>query len=187
MSGFEPINPLLWLTVTVVLGALLALATAAWRSPRRATTPANSPLSEQIDRLLPQTQCGRCGHPGCLPYARAIAAGEPFNRCPPGGSDTVAALADLLGEAPRPLDPAHGPALPPMVARIREAECIGCTKCLPACPVDAIVGASRQMHTVIAEYCTGCDLCLAPCPVDCIEMVPTPPPTKPCITERGTS
>ncbi len=187
MSGLEPVNPIFWLAVTALLGTLLALAAVAWRSAQRAPAPAQPSLSEQIDRLLPQTQCGRCGHPGCLPYARAIAAGESFNRCPPGGSDTIVALADLLGEAPRPLDPAHGPSLPPMIANIREAECIGCTKCLPACPVDAIVGASRQLHTVLAAHCTGCDLCVAPCPVDCIEMVPAPPPARLSITERVAS
>lgn len=153
------------------IGGLLALASLAWR--HAATEPdADDELAARIDALLPQTQCGRCGHPGCRPYARAIAAGEPFNRCPPGGNETIAALAELLGATPRPLDPAHGKPLPRSIAFIREAECIGCTKCLPACPVDAIVGATRQLHTVIAELCTGCDLCVEPCPVDCIEMIP---------------
>lgn len=154
----------------VSIGGLLALAALVWR--RAADTGADPQLATAIDALLPQTQCGRCGHPGCLPYARAIAAGEPFNRCPPGGSETIAALASLLGEAPRPLDPAHGTPLPRSVAVIREAECIGCTRCLPACPVDAILGATRQLHTVIADLCTGCDLCVEPCPVDCIDIVP---------------
>lgn len=131
-------------------------------------------LAAQIEDLLPQTQCGQCGHPGCRPYARAVAAGEPFNKCPPGGHATIAAIADLLGTPPLALDPEHGRAGPKLVAYIREAECIGCTKCLPACPVDAILGAPRQMHTVIAAECTGCDLCVEPCPVDCIEMIPAP-------------
>ncbi|MBI2783271.1 MAG: electron transport complex subunit RsxB [Gammaproteobacteria bacterium] len=131
-------------------------------------------LAAQIEDLLPQTQCGQCGHPGCRPYARAVAAGEPFNKCPPGGHATIAAIADLLGTPPLALDPEHGREGPKLVAYIREAECIGCTKCLPACPVDAILGAPRQMHTVIAAECTGCDLCVEPCPVDCIEMIPAP-------------
>jgi electron transport complex protein RnfB len=131
-------------------------------------------LAARIDDLLPQTQCGQCGHPGCRPYARAIAAGEAFNKCPPGGRATIAAIADLLGTTPLALDPEHGSEGPKLVAYIREAECIGCTKCLPACPVDAILGATRQMHTVIAAECTGCDLCVEPCPVNCIEMIPAP-------------
>jgi electron transport complex protein RnfB len=131
-------------------------------------------LAARIDDLLPQTQCGQCGHPGCRPYARAIAAGEAFNKCPPGGIATITAIADLLGSAPLPLDPEHGREGPKLVAYIREAECIGCAKCLADCPVDAIIGATRQMHTVIAAECTGCDLCVEPCPVDCIEMIPAP-------------
>ena len=128
----------------------------------------------QIDALLPQTQCTRCGYAGCLPYAAAIANGEAqINQCPPGGSDTIHALARLLGREYRPLDPAHGVEGPPRVARIDEARCIGCARCLAPCPVDAIVGAPRFVHTVLAERCTGCDLCLAPCPVDCIEMLPS--------------
>ena len=128
------------------------------------------PVVEQIDELLPQTQCGQCGHPGCRPYAEAIASGEdPINLCVPGGDTTIAALADLLGRDPEPLD---GEAAEPMVAFIREDECIGCTKCIQACPVDAILGAAKHMHTVIADECTGCDLCVEPCPVDCIDMIP---------------
>lgn len=141
-------------------------------------------LAAHLEDLLPQTQCGQCGHPGCRPYARAIAAGEPFNKCPPGGRATIAAIADLLGTTPLALDPEHGREGPKLVAYIREAECIGCTKCLPACPVDAILGAPRQMHTVIAAECTGCDLCVAPCPVDCIEMIPAPV-SRPALTARG--
>jgi len=131
------------------------------------------PTVDDIDALLPQTQCTRCGYGGCRPYAEAIAAGEvPINQCPPGGSATIEALAALLGRAVLPLNPANGTEGPTLVAQIDEAACIGCAKCLPPCPVDAIVGAHRQMHTVVLELCTGCELCVAPCPVDCITMVP---------------
>lgn len=130
------------------------------------------PLVDQIDALLPQTQCGQCGHPGCRPYAQGIAHGEAINKCPPGGQATINALADLLDiEAPS-LDEEHGQEDVKKVAYIREDECIGCTKCIQACPVDAILGAAKQMHTVIATECTGCDLCVEPCPVDCIDMIP---------------
>jgi electron transport complex protein RnfB len=128
-------------------------------------------LIQRIDALLPQTQCGKCGHPGCRPYAQGIAAGEPINRCPPGGSETIAALAALLDTPALPLDTQRGHA-PAQVAYIREAECIGCTKCIQACPVDAILGAAKLMHTVLVDECTGCDLCVAPCPVDCIDLIP---------------
>ncbi len=129
---------------------------------------------DRIDALLPQTQCEQCGYPGCRPYAEAIARDEAdINQCPPGGQAGIDALAQLLGRVGKPLDPAHGEYRPPRVAWIDEAVCIGCTKCIQACPVDAIVGARKRMHTVIAEECTGCDLCLAPCPVDCIHMLPT--------------
>jgi electron transport complex protein RnfB len=130
-------------------------------------------LIQRIDALLPQTQCGKCGHPGCKPYAEGIASGEPINKCPPGGSETIAALAELLKVPVLELDISRGWA-PAQIAYIREAECIGCTKCIQACPVDAIVGAAKLMHTVIIDECTGCDLCVAPCPVDCIEMRPLP-------------
>ena len=129
--------------------------------------------AQAIDQLLPQTQCTRCGYPGCLPYAEAIAGGEAdINRCPPGGTETIIALSALTGRAVAPLDKGIGIEAAPTVALIDEERCIGCTKCLPPCPVDAIVGAPRLMHTVIAELCTGCELCIAPCPVDCISMVP---------------
>lgn len=130
-------------------------------------------LIQSIDALLPQTQCGKCGHPGCKPYAEGIASGEPINKCPPGGNETIAALAELLAVPVLQLDITRGSA-PAQIAYIREAECIGCTKCIQACPIDAIVGAAKLMHTVIIDECTGCDLCVAPCPVDCIEMRPLP-------------
>ncbi|MGE8066124.1 electron transport complex subunit RsxB [Pseudomonas sp. NPDC089569] len=130
-------------------------------------------LIQRIDALLPQTQCGKCGHPGCKPYAEGIANGEPINKCPPGGSETISGLAELLNVPVLELDVSRGSA-PAQIAYIREAECIGCTKCIQACPVDAIVGAAKLMHTVIVDECTGCDLCVAPCPVDCIEMRPLP-------------
>ena len=130
-------------------------------------------LVEQIDAVLPQTQCTRCGYAACRPYAEAIAAGSAdINQCPPGGEVTIRALARLLGRMEKPLNPVNGVVRAPTVAFIDEARCIGCAKCLPACPVDAIVGAQRFMHTVVAELCTGCDLCLPPCPVDCIELRP---------------
>ena len=124
-----------------------------------------------INQCLPQTQCAQCGHPGCLPYAQAIAAGEPINRCPPGGTETISALAELLGREAEPLDPEFGEIKPKRIAVIREPECIGCTLCIQACPVDAIIGAQQYMHSVIPDVCTGCDLCLPPCPVDCIDMI----------------
>jgi electron transport complex protein RnfB len=134
-----------------------------------------SALARRIDDLLPQTQCTRCGYDGCRPYAEAIAEGRAdIDRCPPGGDAGIVQLAALLGRAVKPLDPACGEPLPPRVAVIDEAACIGCTKCIQACPVDAIVGASKRMHTVIADHCTGCELCLPPCPVDCITLVATP-------------
>lgn len=143
-------------------------------------------LVDQLDLLLPQTQCTRCGFPGCRPYAEALAAGSAdIDQCPPGGAATAAALAALLGRPAKPVHPLHGVEAPPRVAVIDEAVCIGCAKCLPACPVDAIVGARRQLHTVIAAECTGCDLCLPPCPVDCIAMVEVAPAPLPLATLRA--
>jgi len=130
------------------------------------------PRVDEIDELLPQTQCTRCGYNGCRPYAEAIADGSAqINQCPPGGTATIAALATLLNRAAIPLNPDNGTEGPPLLAVIDEELCIGCAKCLPPCPVDAIIGARRQMHTVISELCTGCELCVAPCPVDCINIV----------------
>ncbi|WP_460457847.1 electron transport complex subunit RsxB [Arenimonas alkanexedens] len=161
-----------WLVVVALaaaLGAVLGWAAVRFRVQ-------GDPMVERIDSLLPQTQCGQCGFPGCRPYARAIASGEAdINQCPPGGEAGVRALAELLGREPKAINPAFGSTKPPLLARVIEADCIGCTKCILACPVDAIVGAPKRMHTVIAELCTGCELCLPPCPVDCIELVPPTP------------
>jgi electron transport complex protein RnfB len=134
---------------------------------------AGNASAAEVDALLPQTQCTRCGHDGCRPYAEAIARGEAdINQCPPGGAATLEALARLTGRPARPIDPARGSVGADLVAVIDEAACIGCARCLPPCPVDAIVGTNRRMHTVIAALCTGCELCLPPCPVDCIRLVP---------------
>ena len=133
-------------------------------------------LADRIDALLPQTQCEQCGYHGCRPYAEAIARGEAqINQCPPGGAAGIEKLAALLNTPVLPLDPAHGMEKPRTLARIVEADCIGCTKCIQACPVDAIVGASKLMHTVLADDCTGCELCVPACPVDCIVLEPMPP------------
>jgi electron transport complex protein RnfB len=134
----------------------------------------SDPVVDKIDALLPQTQCGQCKYPGCRPYAEAIANGEAeINQCVPGGQQTINELADLLGRDPMPLNPEHGETKPEKtVVVIDENLCIGCTLCIQACPVDAIIGASKHMHTVIQDECTGCDLCIPPCPVDCIYVVP---------------
>ncbi len=127
----------------------------------------------RIDALLPQTQCGRCGYPGCRPYAEAIARGDArINQCPPGGDLVIRQLSELMGVESLRLDPDYGEEQPPTLAVIDESACIGCTKCIQACPVDAIIGAAKKMHTVIASECTGCELCIPPCPVDCIDMLP---------------
>lgn len=153
--------------LAVVFGLILGYASVRFKVE-------GDPLVDQVDNLLPQTQCGQCSYPGCRPYAEAIANGEaPINQCPPGGESTILALADLLDVEPMELDEEAGVELDmPNVAVIIEEDCIGCTLCIQACPVDAIVGAAKLMHTVIEDECTGCDLCLPPCPVDCIEMVP---------------
>lgn len=165
-----------WLT-QLVLGLCLSLIVvfALLRINRylRQQLTTQKSLVNRINRALPQTQCGQCGHPGCLPYARAISLGEASNKCPPGGSETILELAELLNEPVRGLNPAHGQFRDFSVAVIREDECIGCTKCIQACPVDAILGGPKLMHTVIESECTGCDLCVEPCPVDCIDMVNT--------------
>lgn len=148
-----------------VFGCVLGFASVRFRAD-------GNPVVDQINAILPQTQCGQCGYPGCRPYAEAIANGDAINKCPPGGEAGIAALADLLDVEPQPLDDAHGEEAVQSVAFIREEDCIGCTKCIQACPVDAILGAAKQMHTVISSECTGCDLCVEPCPVDCIDLVP---------------
>ena len=131
------------------------------------------PIVEKLDALLPQSQCGQCGYPGCKPYAEAIANGDAINKCVPGGEQTMRRIADMMGVEP----PTDGVVETPAkrVAFIHEDLCIGCTKCIQACPVDAIVGAAKVMHTVLKNECTGCDLCVAPCPTDCIEMMDVPP------------
>jgi len=152
--------------LATLFGAVLGFASVRFKVE-------GDPLVDQIDAILPQTQCGQCGYPGCRPYAQAIAIVDAINKCPPGGHTTIAALANLLDVEAPALDEEHGEeSAVKKAAFIREAECIGCTKCLQACPVDAILFASKQMHTVITMECTGCDLCVEPCPVDCIEMRP---------------
>jgi electron transport complex protein RnfB len=157
--------------VLLVLAALACLF--ALRVRAQAAKMDTGKLADRIDALLPQTQCTRCGYPACRPYAEAIARdGAPINRCPPGGTAGIRALAVLTGRPVQPLDPECGAEMPPQVAFIDEDTCIGCTKCIQACPVDAIVGASKLMHTVVPQLCTGCELCIPPCPVDCIAMLP---------------
>jgi len=153
------------LGLALAFGLLLGFASVRFRVE-------GNPIVDQIDAILPQTQCGQCGYPGCRPYAEAIANGDAINKCPPGGQSTVEALADLLDVEAIPLDGGVEEEPVKTVAYIREDECIGCTKCIQACPVDAILGAAKQMHTVIVSECTGCDLCVEPCPVDCIDMLP---------------
>lgn len=153
-------------TLCALGGAVLGFASVQFKVE-------GNPIVDQIDAILPQTQCGQCGHPGCRPYAEAIAEGEAINKCPPGGQGTINDLADLLGVEAPTLDASHGEESDvKKVAFIIEEDCIGCTKCILACPVDAIIGAAKQMHTVVKDNCTGCDLCVEPCPVDCIEMRP---------------
>lgn len=149
--------------IAIALGAVLGFAALRYKVE-------GDPMVEKIDAVLPQTQCGQCGYPGCRPYATAIAKGEAdINLCPPGGEEGVKKLAELLGVEVKPL---NAEPKPKSVAYIDESLCIGCTLCIQACPVDAILGAAKQMHTIIAPECTGCELCVAPCPVDCISMVP---------------
>ncbi len=147
----------------VVLGAALGYASIKFKVE-------GDPLVEKIEAILPQTQCGQCGYPGCRPYAEAINKGEAdINLCPPGSMEGVQRLADLLGREVKPLEAEEKPK---SVACIDEQTCIGCTLCIQACPVDAIVGAAKQMHTIVADLCTGCELCVPPCPVECITMNP---------------
>jgi electron transport complex protein RnfB len=155
------------------IGLLLALVLASYGLlywAQRRWPADDDPLVDRINDVLPQTQCAQCGYPGCRPYAQALVRdGAATNLCPPGGPATAVHLANLLGREDAPLPAPEGP---PMLALIDESRCIGCFLCIPACPVDAIIGAPGQMHTVIAQECTGCELCIAPCPVDCIDLVP---------------
>lgn len=156
---------IIFIIAAILLGAILGFASVYFQVNE-------NPVIEQVNAILPQTQCGQCTFPGCKPYATAIVNGEAdINQCPPGGDSTIKALATLLGVEAKPLNPENGIEEKPTVAFIDEATCIGCTLCIQACPVDAILGAAKQMHTVIASECTGCDLCLPPCPVDCIDMI----------------
>lgn len=161
-----------------ICGTLFLLASLSkWL--RRQHRLQRKEVLQLINDCLPQTQCGQCGYAGCLPYAKAIYGGTAINQCPPGGDLTIRRLANLLNRPQRALNPAHGCEGPALVAQIREAECIGCTKCIQVCPTNAIIGARKLMHSVIASDCTGCDLCLEPCPVDCIDMVNAEEATSP--------
>ena len=152
--------------IAIVLGLTLGYAAIRFKVE-------GDPLVEKIDAILPQTQCGQCSHPGCRPYAEALAAGsDDINKCPPGGEDGIRKLAELLGVEFKPFGAGAPQPKAKAVALIDEATCIGCTLCIQACPVDAILGSAKQMHTIIASECTGCELCLPPCPVDCIRMIP---------------
>jgi Na+-translocating ferredoxin:NAD+ oxidoreductase subunit B len=167
------------ITTVTVLGILAALFGLLLGYSAVRFKIEGDPVVEQIDAILPQQQCGKCSYPGCHAYAQGIVKGEAeINQCPPGGEVTILALADLLDREPIPLDAEHGVEAPPMLAVIDEPICIGCTLCIQACPVDAILGAPKQMHTIIAQECTGCELCVPPCPVDCISMVPIPETVK---------
>ncbi|WP_437611568.1 electron transport complex subunit RsxB [Erwinia sp. V71] len=163
----------IWIAIIAVSALGLAFGAILGYAARRFKVEAD-PIVEQIDEILPQSQCGQCGYPGCRPYAEAVGNnGEAINKCAPGGEQTMLKLAALLNVEPQPLDGGEEVQAPVRtVAWIDEENCIGCTKCIQACPVDAIVGATRAMHTVLSDVCTGCDLCVAPCPTDCIEMRP---------------
>ncbi|WP_395374670.1 electron transport complex subunit RsxB [Marinicella sp. W31] len=167
----EFIIPLLgMLLLSLLFGGLIVFVARKFRVE-------GNPVVEQINQILPQTQCGQCTYPGCKPYAEAIANGDaPINQCPPGGDDVIRKLADLLDVEVMELNPDNGEISEDTVVEIVEQDCIGCTKCIQVCPVDAIVGAAKKMHTVIADECTGCDLCIPACPVDCIVVVKAPLP-----------
>ena len=178
------IAPAVLVGIALLLGAGLVWA-------RSRLPDGDHALIDAIDALLPQTQCAQCGHPGCRPYAEAVAGGAPLDLCPPGGKETAAALRNLLGEdageaaaAPQPSTAGrpttrNGGESPELVAKVREAECVGCALCIKACPVDAIIGAPGFMHAVLERHCTGCELCLPACPVDCIDLKPAPSPEAP--------
>ena len=177
--------------VIILLLVCLLLVVWAWKywlQPKHPESTEVDPttLIDRIDALLPQTQCGQCGFPGCRPYAEAIARGEAeINRCAPGGARGIGKLAALLDRPVLPLDPAYGVEKPPQVAFIHEDACIGCTKCIAVCPVDAIIGASKQMHTILADPCTGCALCVTACPVDCIDMINRDGPIPDALDDLG--
>lgn len=159
---------LLMAVLALLLGGVLGIAAIKYKVDE-------DPLVDRIDAILPQTQCGQCGYPGCKPYANALAANEAeVNLCVPGGEDGIRKLADLLGKEFIPMNAEHGVEKPKAYALIDEATCIGCTLCIQACPVDAILGSAKHLHTVLTSECTGCELCVAPCPVDCITMEPVP-------------
>ncbi len=153
------------LALGLIFGALLGYSAIRFKVE-------GNPLVEQLDALLPQTQCGQCDHPGCKPYAEALAEGEAVNKCVPGGEDTMLQIAALLGVDPQPLEEGKEAEPEATIVWIREEDCIGCTKCIQVCPVDAILGAAKYMHTIIVDNCTGCDLCIPVCPTDCIEIHP---------------
>ncbi len=163
----------IWIAIIAVSALGLVFGAILGYAARRFKVEAD-PIVDQIDEILPQSQCGQCGYPGCRPYAEAVGNnGEAINKCAPGGEQTMLKLSALLNVDPQPLDGGEEVQAPVRtVAWIDEENCIGCTKCIQACPVDAIVGATRAMHTVLSDVCTGCDLCVAPCPTDCIEMRP---------------
>lgn len=157
--------------VVILVGLATGLSAVLVISARLLGSSGSS-AADAIENLLPRIQCAQCGYPGCRPYAEAIANGTAgINRCPPGGDETIRALANLLGRDPLPLDTSLGEASMQRRAMIDETACIGCNRCVEACPVDAIAGLPQRMHTVIASHCTGCELCLPPCPVDCIAMI----------------
>ncbi len=162
---------LLFAALALLFGLVLGYAAVRFKVE-------SDPIVDELDALLPQTQCGQCGYPGCRPYAEALAHGDAINKCVPGGDLTIRKIADLLGVEPPASE--GGDLLPPVkkVAFIHEERCIGCTKCLQACPVDAILGAPKLMHTILREECTGCDLCVDPCPTNCIEMIEVPTTTE---------
>lgn len=168
LSAVVPIIIITCLTIIISL-VLLEL-----NDRLKSTDSSENSIAEEINKILPQTQCGQCSYPGCKPYAQAISQDKAdINRCPPGGQETIDKLAELLNLPSKPLDESLEPTNNiPLVALINEQECIGCLLCIKACPVDAIVGAPKQMHTVISDKCTGCDLCIPPCPMDCIKLVP---------------
>ncbi|WP_245958026.1 electron transport complex subunit RsxB [Psittacicella melopsittaci] len=160
---------ILW---TAIIFAVLAIAIGLIITiAQKIFAVKEDPIVEKIDAILPQTQCGQCGYPGCLPYAKALANGDEINKCVPGGQELVVKLAELLdrevpaGKMEEPED---------LIAIIREKDCIGCLHCIEACPVDAIIGAKKLLHVIVPDYCTGCKLCVEPCPVKCIDMIPRP-------------